>query len=130
MCAGLGDKFDVDPFFIRLLFVFLFFFYGTGVLAYLVLAILMKDKSKISATGNGTNEVPQSASKTGAEGLPPIAAKVSEAIGGTFALAWSVAAFFFFGFLAFGLFATSLGFLAAFGISASGIVIENQNLFG
>ena len=45
VCAGLGDKFDVDPFFVRLLFVFLFFFYGTGVFAYLVLALLMKDKS-------------------------------------------------------------------------------------
>lgn len=47
VCAGLGEKFDVDPFFIRLLFVFLFFFYGTGVLAYLALAVLMKDRAKI-----------------------------------------------------------------------------------
>lgn len=47
VCAGLGEKFDVDPFFIRLLFVFFFFFYGTGVLAYLALAVLMKDRAKI-----------------------------------------------------------------------------------
>ncbi|MFZ3233718.1 MAG: PspC domain-containing protein [Patescibacteria group bacterium] len=51
VCAGLGDKFEIDPFFIRLLFVFLFFFYGTGVLAYLVLALLMKDKSAFVASG-------------------------------------------------------------------------------
>lgn len=51
VCAGLGDKFEIDPFFIRLLFVFLFFFYGTGVLAYLVLALLMKDKSALEASG-------------------------------------------------------------------------------
>ncbi|MFZ3233719.1 MAG: hypothetical protein WA194_09675 [Patescibacteria group bacterium] len=42
----------------------------------------------------------------------------------------SIVAFFFFGFLAFFLFSASIGFLAAFGASMSGIVIENQNVFG
>ena len=45
-------------------------------------------------------------------------------------MAGSIIGFFFFGFVAFFLFSASLGFLAAFGISASGIVIDNQNVFG
>lgn len=41
VCGGLGNYFNVDPTFIRLLFVAAFFGFGTGFLVYLVLAIIM-----------------------------------------------------------------------------------------
>jgi len=37
VCGGLGEYFDIDPVFIRLLFVIVSFFYGIGVVAYIVL---------------------------------------------------------------------------------------------
>jgi phage shock protein C len=41
VCGGLGDYFNTDPTIIRLIFVIAFFGFGTGLLVYLVLAIIM-----------------------------------------------------------------------------------------
>ena len=41
VCGGLGEYFDIDPNFIRVITVFLFLAYGTGLLAYLLAWIII-----------------------------------------------------------------------------------------
>jgi phage shock protein C len=41
VCGGLADYFDIDPMIIRLIWVVLFFFGGTGGLAYIILWIVL-----------------------------------------------------------------------------------------
>ena len=41
VCGGLADYFDVDPMIVRLVWVLLFFFAGTGGLAYIILWIVL-----------------------------------------------------------------------------------------
>ena len=43
VCSGLGDYFDVDPTIIRVAFVIAVFGLGTGLLLYIILAIVMPD---------------------------------------------------------------------------------------
>lgn len=47
VCAGLGEYFGVDSTFIRLGFVILTFMGGSGILAYIVAAIVIPDKGSI-----------------------------------------------------------------------------------
>lgn len=44
VCSGLANYFDVDPTIMRALFIVAVLMAGTGVLAYLVLAVIMPDK--------------------------------------------------------------------------------------
>ena len=44
VCSGLANYFDVDPTIMRVLFVVAVLMAGTGVLAYLILAVIMPDK--------------------------------------------------------------------------------------
>ena len=44
VCSGLANYFDVDPTLFRALFLIAFLMAGTGVLAYIILAIIMPDK--------------------------------------------------------------------------------------
>jgi len=44
VCSGLGNYFDMDPTFWRVLFFFLFFFGCSGLLIYIVLWIVMPSK--------------------------------------------------------------------------------------
>lgn len=44
VCSGLANYFDVDPTIMRVLFIVAVLMAGTGVLAYLVLAVIMPDK--------------------------------------------------------------------------------------
>lgn len=44
VCGGLGDYFDIDPTFVRVLFLAAFLMFGTGLLLYIVLAIVMPNK--------------------------------------------------------------------------------------
>lgn len=44
VCSGLANYFDIDPTIMRVLFVIAFLMAGTGVLAYLILAVIMPDK--------------------------------------------------------------------------------------
>lgn len=41
VCGGLGAYFGIDPTVIRLIFVLLVIFAGTGILAYIILALVM-----------------------------------------------------------------------------------------
>ena len=43
VCSGLAEYFDMDPTVMRLIFVGAFFLLGTGILAYIVMAIVMPD---------------------------------------------------------------------------------------
>ena len=43
VCSGLADYFNVDPTLIRVLFVFAFIAFGSGLLLYLILAIVLPD---------------------------------------------------------------------------------------
>lgn len=40
VCGGIAEYFDIDPLLVRLFFGILFFGYGTGLLAYLLIWIL------------------------------------------------------------------------------------------
>ena len=41
VCGGLGNYFDIDPTVIRIAFLVSFFFFGSGLLLYLILAVAM-----------------------------------------------------------------------------------------
>ena len=47
VCSGLGDYFDIDPTIIRVIFLASVLLFGTGVLLYIILAIVMPDESSI-----------------------------------------------------------------------------------
>lgn len=49
ICAGLGEYFDIDPAFVRLLFLAAFFFGGAGLLVYLVMWIMVPAVHGVSA---------------------------------------------------------------------------------
>lgn len=51
VCAGLGNYFDMDPAFWRVLFFFLFFFGCSGLLIYIILWAVMPSQ-KVYATSN------------------------------------------------------------------------------
>lgn len=44
VCSGLANYFDVDPTIMRVLFVVSVLGFGTGILIYLILAVIMPDK--------------------------------------------------------------------------------------
>lgn len=53
VCGGLAEYFDLDPMLVRILWLVLLFFAGTGVLAYLVLWILLPvAPARIAATSS------------------------------------------------------------------------------
>ena len=41
VCAGIGEYFNIDPTLIRLAWVLLFFFGGSGLLAYIIAAVII-----------------------------------------------------------------------------------------
>jgi phage shock protein C len=46
VCGGLAEYFDIDPTIVRAIFLFAAIAFGTGILLYLILAIVMpEDKS-------------------------------------------------------------------------------------
>lgn len=47
VCGGLAEYFDIDPTIVRLLWIVLVFCAGTGILAYIVAAIIMPVKAEI-----------------------------------------------------------------------------------
>jgi phage shock protein PspC (stress-responsive transcriptional regulator) len=48
VCAWLADYFQIDVIWFRIFFLFSLFFFGTGVILYVVLAIILPEKSTIS----------------------------------------------------------------------------------
>ena len=47
VCGGIAEYFDIDPTIVRLLWIFLVFCAGTGILAYIVAALIMPNKSEV-----------------------------------------------------------------------------------
>lgn len=47
VCGGIAEYFDMDPTIVRLIFIILVCCVGTGVLAYIVAAIIMPVKSEV-----------------------------------------------------------------------------------
>ncbi len=45
VCGGLGDYFGIDPTIIRILFVAAVILYGSGLLLYVILALVMPEES-------------------------------------------------------------------------------------
>ena len=44
VCGGLGDYFDIDPTIIRALFLISVIVFGTGLLIYIILALVMPEE--------------------------------------------------------------------------------------
>ncbi len=44
VCSGLANYFDIDPTVMRVLFLAAFLFFGTGLLLYIILFIVMPEK--------------------------------------------------------------------------------------
>lgn len=44
VCSGLADYFDLDATVMRIIFIVAFLFFGTGLLLYLIMALVMPDK--------------------------------------------------------------------------------------
>ena len=47
VCGVIAEYFDIDPTIVRLLWIILLFCVGTGVLAYIIAAIIMPKKSEV-----------------------------------------------------------------------------------
>jgi phage shock protein C len=45
VCGGLGDYFDIDPTIVRIIFLASVLLVGTGVLLYIIMAIIMPDET-------------------------------------------------------------------------------------
>jgi phage shock protein C len=43
VCSGLGEYFDLDPTIVRIIFLASLLMFGTGLLLYIILAIVMPD---------------------------------------------------------------------------------------
>ena len=46
VCSGLGNFFDIDPTIVRVIFLASVLMFGSGLLLYIILAIVMPDESK------------------------------------------------------------------------------------
>lgn len=44
VCSGLANYFNLDPTVMRIIFIIAFLFFGTGLLLYLILALVMPDR--------------------------------------------------------------------------------------
>ena len=47
VCGGLGKYFEIDPTIVRLLFALLFFGFGSGLMVYVLMWILMPDEKML-----------------------------------------------------------------------------------
>jgi len=46
VCQGLGDYFNIDPVFIRIIWLLTLVYYGTGLIAYIFACFLITNKSE------------------------------------------------------------------------------------
>ncbi len=79
VCGGLGDYLALDPVFIRLFFVLLFFGHGSGMMLYLILWIIMPNKSKVQEGKNFEDNIKDSAENFG-ERMQTIGQEFGEAM--------------------------------------------------
>lgn len=62
VCGGLGEYFEIDPTLVRLFFALIFFGYGSGLMLYIFLWIIMPSEAVLQARKNrrennaGSNE--------------------------------------------------------------------------
>ena len=56
VCGGIAKYFDIDSTVVRLLWVLLVCFVGTGILAYIVCAIIIPKEPPVSYEGNTYND--------------------------------------------------------------------------
>lgn len=54
IAGGIGEYFNIDPIFIRIIFVVLFFSHGSGLLIYLILWLIIPQKSQLDSEINDT----------------------------------------------------------------------------
>lgn len=47
VCGGIAEYFNIDPSIVRIITVVLTLFYGTGLLAYIIAAIILPRKSQV-----------------------------------------------------------------------------------
>lgn len=47
VCGGLAEYFNIDPSIVRILWVILIFAFGTGIVAYIIAAIILPSKSQV-----------------------------------------------------------------------------------
>lgn len=47
VCGGIGEYFDIDPTLVRLAWILFTCFYGSGIVAYIIAAIVMPRKSDV-----------------------------------------------------------------------------------
>ncbi len=72
VCGGLGDFFEIDPVIFRVAFVLLAFFGGSGLVIYLVLALLMPPEGREAAPAGAVlhenaNDLAESARQFGSD---------------------------------------------------------------
>jgi len=79
VCGGLGDYLALDPVFIRLFFVLLFFGHGSGMMIYLILWIIMPNESNVQAGKNLEDNIKDSAEDFG-ERMQTIGQEFGEAM--------------------------------------------------
>ena len=60
VCGGLGKHFELDPILFRIAFVLLAFMQGTGILLYIILALVIPAESEISPENRETGKEPPS----------------------------------------------------------------------
>lgn len=58
VAAGLGNRWEIDPLYIRLVFLASSFVYGIGIWAYVILAVLMKNRPS-ETSGSQKNKNPE-----------------------------------------------------------------------
>ncbi len=73
VCGGLAEYFNIDPSIVRILFVFIVIYGGTGLLAYFILWIVLPTESAVDMTSDeviseNTKEIKEKIEK-GAEGI-------------------------------------------------------------
>ena len=56
VCGGIAEYFDIDPTIVRLLWIILICCVGTGILAYIIGAIIIPNKSEIVKKGDEKHE--------------------------------------------------------------------------
>ena len=47
VCGGIGEYFDVDPTLVRLAFIFFILAFGSGILAYVIAAVVIPTESDV-----------------------------------------------------------------------------------
>ncbi|MBT3322523.1 MAG: PspC domain-containing protein [Anaerolineae bacterium] len=79
VCGGLGDYLALDPIFIRLFFVLLFFGQGSGMLIYFILWVIMPNESNIQE-GKGLEDNIKDSAKNFGERVQTIGQEFGEAM--------------------------------------------------